>query len=372
MYETIKPTESVESLRALKRRIYLWALAVGLLAILTGWVFKTYAGTATPYDRVIFPILTALCLGVLIVLWRTPVALVWIELALFTGTALSLLGRLIEILVTPETPLDPDHLAAFSDLLYWFPLVYVLAFLMFESRRRLLVGCLAFFAASLILGLAHGVEEWQSKGDMADLYLLGRFYLANAAYIVLLMVSVRLNEQYVRLHTLAETMTHLAHTDTLIRIANRRELDAAIAREVNRATRHCLPLSLIMFDLDHFKQVNDKYGHDAGDTVLKETARVVRGHLRGADLLGRWGGEEFLIIAPNTDSAQARELAERLRQAIAICPLEYVGNITASFGVAEYCPQESPEAWLKHADEALYAAKQGGRNRVAVTDRLTT
>lgn len=365
MREDNKPTESVESLRALKRRIYLWAVTAGLLAILLGWIFKAYTATATPYDQVIFPILTVLCLGLFLVLWRTPTALVWIELSLFVGTALSLLGRLFEILFAPETSLDPNHLAAFSDLLYWFPLVYVLAFLMFESRRRLLVGSLVFFGISVILGLTHGIGEWLSRGEMAELYLLGRFYLANAAYIVLLMVSVRLNEQYVRVRTLAETMTHLAHTDTLIQIANRRELDVAIAREINRAIRHSQPLSLIMFDLDHFKQVNDTYGHDTGDTVLKKAAHTVRGLLRIPDLLGRWGGEEFLIITPQTDSAQASALAERLRQAIASCSLERVGSITASFGVAQYRSQESPAEWLNRADDALYTAKQGGRNQVA-------
>ncbi|MBI5829835.1 MAG: diguanylate cyclase [Chloroflexi bacterium] len=241
----------------------------------------------------------------------------------------------------------------------------MLAFLIFESRRRLLVGSLLFFAASVALGLTHGLLEWRSNREVADLYLLIRFYLANAAYIVLLMVSVRLNEQYVRVRTLAETMTRLAHTDALVQIANRRELDETIAREVNRATRHSQPLSVIMFDLDHFKQVNDTYGHEAGDTVLKETARVVRSLLRVPDLLGRWGGEKFLVVAPQTDCAQARGLAERLRQAVAAHPLERIGSITASFGVAEYRPQEPPEARLKRANEALYAAKQGGRNRVA-------
>ncbi len=364
MQNTI-PTDTVESLRALKRRIYFWAVTAGLLAILVGWIPKAFAGTTTAYERAIFPATTALCLGLLIALWRTPIALVWVELSLFAGTALALLARLVEILFTPETALDPNHLAAFSDLLYWFPLVYVLAFLMFESRRRLLVGSLVFFAASVVLGLTHGIHEWLSHQGVSDIYLLGRFYLANAAYIVLLMVSVRLNEQYVRVRTLAETMTRLAHTDALTRIANRRELDETIAREVNRATRHSQPLSAILFDLDHFKQVNDTHGHEVGDAVLKEAARVAQGLLRLSDLLGRWGGEEFLVVAPQTDTAQAGELAERLRQAIAGCPLECVGNITASFGVAEYHPPEPPEAWLKRADEALYAAKQGGRNRVA-------
>ncbi len=360
-----KPTESVESLRALKRRIYFWGVTVGLLAILTGWVFKSVAGIVTPFDQPVFPILIALCLGLFIALWRTRLSLGWVELALFAGIALALLGRLFEILFTAESSLDPNQLAAFSDLLYWFLLLYVLALLMFESRRRLLIGSLVFFAASLILGLTHSILEWQSNGNVADLYLLGRFYLANAAYILLLLVSVRLNEEYIRMRTLAETMTHLAHTDPLIQIANRRELDETIAREINRATRHHQPLAIILFDLDDFKEVNDAHGHDVGDTVLKEVARTVRKLLRIPDLLGRWGGEEFLIVAPQTNSAQARGLAERLQHAIANSLLENVGSITASFGVAEYRLEESPEDWFNRADEALYTAKQGGRNPVA-------
>jgi len=362
MQENNKPTESVEWLRALERRIYLWALIVGVFIILTGWVFKTYTGTVTLFERDFFPILTALCLGLFIALWRNWVSLVWIELSLFAMTALSLLGKFY----VPETALAPDHLVAFSDLFYWVPLVYILAFLIFRSHRRLLVSSLVFFAVSVILGLTHSIMEWQSNGNVADLDLLGRFYLANAAYIVLLILSVHLDEHYVRVRTLAETMTHLAHTDSLIQIANRRELDETIVREINRATRHRQPLAIIMFDLDNFKQVNDTYGHAAGDYVLKEVARTVRKLLRIPDLLGRWGGDEFLIVAPQTDSAQARALSERLRQAIAAHhPLEHIG-ITASFGAAEYHPQESPEDWLKRADEALYTAKQSGKNQMAM------
>lgn len=362
--DTSASEQTVAGLYALKRRIYLWAVTAGLLALFIGWVFKAYAGTASVYERAIFPITAALCLGLLITLWRTPSALVWVELTLFVGTALSLLGRLFEILFMLETPLDPKHWAAFADLLYWFPLVYILAFLMFESRRRLLMGVVLFFVVSVVLGLIHGLRGWWSDQDVADLYLLSRFYLANVIYIVLLIVSVRLSEQYVRLHTLAETMRQLAHTDPLIQIANRRELDETLAREIKRAARYHQPLSVILFDLDHFKRVNDTYGHEAGDQVLIETARVVRGRLRLSDVLGRWGGEEFLIVAPQTNCVRAREVAERLRQALAHYPREGVGQITASFGVAEYRSPESLEAWLKRADAALYAAKQDGRNRV--------
>ena len=358
-----KSTVSLEPLRLLKRRIYLWALTAGLLATLLGWIPKAFAGLLTSYEQVIFPVITLLCLGSLITLWQTLRALVWVEWSLFVIACISMLGRLEEILRSPTTPLAPNHLAAFSDLLYWFPLVYVLAFLIFDSHRGLLIGSLTFFMAAVAVGLVHTIPQLL-QGDMVDFYVLGRFYLANATYILLLMVSVRMNEQYIRVHTWAETMTHLASTDALMQISNRRELNVTMAREINRTTRHSQPLSAVLFDLDNFKLVNDTYGHQAGDTVLQETAILAQATLRISDFLGRWGGEEFLVIAPHTDAIHAHGLAERLRRAIETYSYQHVGNITASFGVAQYHPGASPEAWLKCADEALYTAKQGGRNRV--------
>jgi diguanylate cyclase (GGDEF)-like protein len=363
-YDNQTPTETIEFLKASKRRIYQGTLAAGLFAVLSGWLFKSTTGTITPYDTLIFPFMTCLCLSLQLLLWRVPRAIAWVELSLLAGTSISLLGSLVDILLEPESASSPNHLAAFADLLYWFPLVYVLAFLIFENRRLLLACSLAFFAAAVTIGFIHGVMEWRVNGEMEDIYLLGRFYLANIIYIVLLMVSVRLNEHYVRLRTLAETMTQLAHTDALMRIANRRELDTTLTRELKRSTRHNQPLSVIMIDIDHFKQVNDTHGHEIGDAVLKETAEVAQSSLRLSDLLGRWGGEEFMVVAPQTNAAQAHELAERLRLALAGHSFEHIGHLTASFGVAEYRPQEAPEAWLKRADRALYAAKQAGRNRV--------
>ena len=238
MRENNKPTESVESLRALKRRIYVWALAIGLLAILASWIPKSFDGTTTAYTRLVYPATVVMCLGLLIVLLRTRIALVWVESILFAVTALSLLGRFYEILFTSGSSFNLGPVEAFFNVFFWFPLVYILAFLLFENRRQLLIGSLSFFAASVILGMTYVIQEWLSERQVPLVSLLLSFYLANATYIILLMLSVRLNEQYVRVHTLAETMTHLAHTDTLIHIANRRELDKTIARDINRATRH--------------------------------------------------------------------------------------------------------------------------------------
>jgi len=309
MNNEASPGESVESLRALKRRIYLGALSTGLLAILVGWVLKVFTGVATSFEQILFPVLTALCLGLFIALWRMWVSLAWIEMSLFAVTALSLLGRFGEILFTPENPLDPNHLGAFTDLLYWFPVVYVLAFLMFESRRQLMVGSLVFFVASVLLGMTHSFREWLVDRNSTDLYLLARFYLANAGYIVLLIVSLRLNEQTIRVRSLGEAMRRLAHTDPLIQIANRRELEETIAREINRSLRHNQPLSLILFDLDHFKNVNDIFGHESGDYVLIETA-----HVGSPARQTTWVNQSFERVDPFTRPPRfAKPSALRLR-----------------------------------------------------------
>jgi two-component system cell cycle response regulator len=162
----------------------------------------------------------------------------------------------------------------------------------------------------------------------------------------------------------------LAVTDGLTGLSNRRYLDNHLKVLFNRAAARSKPLSVCITDIDRFKSVNDAYGHDAGDEVLKEFAARVRSTVRGADLACRYGGEEFVVVMPDTDAMSAGAIAERLRSIIESQPfhLKTAGimlNITASLGLA--CSTqgaETPEQLLKQADRALYEAKNGGRNRV--------
>lgn len=155
-----------------------------------------------------------------------------------------------------------------------------------------------------------------------------------------------------------------AGTDRLTGAWNRRRFEEGAAAMMALANRKRDPLPLILFDLDHFKRVNDTYGHDIGDQVLVKTVEVVRGQLRASDTLTRWGGEEFLILAPGTYLSGGTALAEKIRNAVASATFPEVGSITISLGVAEYRPGEALGEWVKRADQALYRAKEGGRNRV--------
>jgi diguanylate cyclase (GGDEF)-like protein len=149
--------------------------------------------------------------------------------------------------------------------------------------------------------------------------------------------------------------------DALTGLLNRRAILSQLAGSVSGARRHGHPLSVAMVDLDEFKAINDAYGHAAGDEVLIAAVRAMRAHLRAEDQLGRLGGEEFLVILPETDDGAAALVAEKLREEVAAAPGPVA--VTCSVGVATWA-DETPEQLLARADEALYAAKEAGRDRV--------
>jgi diguanylate cyclase (GGDEF)-like protein len=170
-----------------------------------------------------------------------------------------------------------------------------------------------------------------------------------------------------------DSLEKLANTDELTELANRRSLLQQLKAEVDRAHRYQRPLSLVLLDLDHFKRVNDTYGHAVGDDVLRATARAMEHVCRDLDLPGRMGGEEFAVLLPETDPEGAQIVADRLRIEIARCLHEPGGDasfrVTASLGVATLVPgsDRDIENLMQAADEALYRAKELGRNRVAIS-----
>lgn len=163
-----------------------------------------------------------------------------------------------------------------------------------------------------------------------------------------------------------DALKQLAETDNLTQVYNRTKFDEIMRREMERVKRFDHSLSIIIFDIDHFKRTNDRYGHNAGDNVLKSIAGLAKELAREIDYIIRWGGEEFIIITPETSPQDAEVLAERLRDSIESHEFDQVGKITASFGVTEFKKDENETSVVKRADEALYRAKSNGRNRVEV------
>jgi diguanylate cyclase (GGDEF)-like protein/PAS domain S-box-containing protein len=168
-----------------------------------------------------------------------------------------------------------------------------------------------------------------------------------------------------------ETMLHqeierIATIDQLTGIYNRHKFEELFSLESERSRRFSQPLSLILIDIDHFKSVNDTYGHDIGDKVLVKLAATVQENIRKIDVFSRWGGEEFLVLCPSTDIDNVREFAEKLRAAVEKTTFPVVGKITISMGVSVFDSQDSFGELFKRADQGLYYAKEHGRNQVGV------
>lgn len=166
-----------------------------------------------------------------------------------------------------------------------------------------------------------------------------------------------------------QMLEKLSVTDRLTGIYNRLKFDRDLEFEISFSRDNDYEFSLIMIDIDHFKRVNDTYGHDVGDIVLKQLVEVVKTQIRDTDIFARWGGEEFIVMARMSGLSKARSLAERIRESVEKSEFEIVGNITCSIGVASYVDGDTEKSIAKRVDEALYAAKESGRNRVIDQER---
>jgi diguanylate cyclase (GGDEF)-like protein len=180
--------------------------------------------------------------------------------------------------------------------------------------------------------------------------------------------NVQLDKR-LKLQELARDLRFQATTDPLTGLSNRLKFDQALAAEISRSVRYETPLSLVLYDVDNFKVVNDSHGHQIGDKVLVQLSRFVQSLLRNTDLLARWGGEEFVILTPESDGEMAYQTAEKLRNAIEQIKFDEIGTVACSFGVAQYVYGDTTETLISRADAALYRAKLNGRNRVELASR---
>ncbi|MBE0486858.1 GGDEF domain-containing protein [Marinobacter sp.] len=218
-------------------------------------------------------------------------------------------------------------------------------------------------------GLPAGVQTWHSfpvkkiDGDVLGTFDILRFHeavplpdddqIANYLFVVSIIVER---------HSYLSGLLSQARTDRLTGINNRGYAEECLTKEIERSQRYNNPLSVILFDIDHFKTFNDTYGHDVGDLVLQEVARVAASALRATDVIGRWGGEEFLIILSETDLESALVVAENVRKAVAAVQFEFSHSVTISAGASGFVGKDTAHSLVKSADEALYQAKAAGRN----------
>lgn len=179
-------------------------------------------------------------------------------------------------------------------------------------------------------------------------------------------LAVRVKREMVETRELLDAYMSEARTDPLTGLANRRALNQELERRIAQLQRQEAPLSVLLIDVDHFKQFNDNHGHQAGDEMLCMVARTLRDTVRDMDLATRYGGEEFAIVLPGTDLDNAKCAAERIRRAVAQVEFTFRGERlrdTVSVGVAQATDGDDPQSLIHRADDALYAAKEGGRDR---------
>jgi len=218
-----------------------------------------------------------------------------------------------------------------------------------------------------------GISVSIKSGDMIKQLRKNNYFLMfSAVGIVALIFAIiyLISNVFIKdLKAAEQKLVEMASRDFLTGLFNRREMFARLESEVSRAIRHDKPLSIIMFDIDHFKKLNDNYGHDMGDDVLRELSRMVQKTVRQYDIPCRYGGEEFLVVTPDTTVEDAMSLAERLRCVALGIKLPYgaektMVSFSISVGVAQMIKGEAVEKTISRADAALYRAKEGGRNRV--------
>jgi two-component system, cell cycle response regulator len=248
------------------------------------------------------------------------------------------------------------------------------------ARRIKRDDSLPFIPIILVTALSETEHIVQGLNTGADDYIAKPYHFQELEARVRAMLRIKrlqdeLDLKNRELEVANKRLRKLSITDGLTELFNHRHVHQLLREEFERSRRSGEPLAVVMIDLDRFKRVNDTYGHPTGDVILYETAQILRETAREIDMVGRYGGEEFIAILPNTDEPEGAHFAERVRTAVEEHLFRDEANeveMTCSSGVASFPDSgaDSPEELLKRADEALYAAKEGGRNRVVSASQL--
>ncbi len=335
-------------------------LGCGTLCAVALWVFEAHTGLLSDFDRYGYPALLT-GFGVSFAMLLAP-ARFW-KAAELLGYATFVIYCACGVLAFPALP-PATRIYTVSNTLQWMPLIYVTAFLLFAKRKAIVAAASAFLlnlAALIWTGLTAAEGLW----DKIYASLIVNAYVVHLLTLLALSLFAATLDAFERVRKRAEVLEGVAFSDSLTGVANRRGLERILKRH---AETPGAPMALILLDMDHFKGVNDRRGHVFGDRVLQTIVEALSGALRADDVLGRWGGDEFLVLADGASMDDTRALAERLRQVVAALPASVSGGVTLSAGVSLWNGEGGLEEALRRVDIALYAAKEQGRDRVAYAD----
>lgn len=334
---------------------------------LVGTLLRLYLGDAVPrsdFDVFILPSLAVVFVLIFLALLVRRIRVFYVELVLLTVFIVTFDSSIFFHMQVTDTDFAVKKVLSYS---FWSIAIYSVLFWTLPRwlAERTAMGhgiFIVLFTIFLFLQLPPSQQQPELMATLVQLYL------GTALFIKVFSHYTRMIESR---QVVAEQLETKAHTDELTNLANRRALQMALNNQLQQAEVSADRFAVILLDIDHFKLINDTFGHTIGDTVLYQIARLLKIQTADSHSLGRWGGEEFLIILPAATQEQAAILAEGLRAAIAAVPIEPIWRITASFGVTMYRHGDTVHTLIDRADRALYRAKIDGRNRVTLANDHT-
>lgn len=337
-----------ESLNELKIRIYLWVIPCIVISLISNTLLQNIEGV-NKFDFTINNILSIWFSVSWILLYKR----LFVQFTEYSNLALVSFYHVTTFFDAVRNYMVVSG-GSLGDFIIWMPIITLFFFLTLGTKHGLYYS-IVIFLTTFGMGVIY-LNHLSSE----SIDSLGQYYFANLVYIIVLYYAQHVFKTYADL----EMFKKHAYYDSLTRIANRLRIDEWLEKKLKAFEEKKEGFSVIFFDIDHFKSVNDNYGHKIGDEVLVELADLIQQHLTNRELFGRWGGEEFIIIS-DTVGEDTVMLAENLRKVVADHWFKGAGKLTASFGVTNSIMGDSIDSLLNRADNGLYQCKNCGRNQVS-------
>ena len=333
-----------------RRTIYLYAMPAAILTCLIGMVLISLDLHHSYFDAIGLPILILFFSLQFILFFKSSSSFEWAELSLLSGIFLYLNASLAYALTYPVNVNVAGEIGANG---LWSIAIHTMIFWIFGSRKGKHISTIYFVGAVFLTLSTYAYSLTKGQG-IDDLFYLIQLYFSTFLYI---MITATFTRNIESRGILAQEMSMQAYTDPLTQLPNRRYLE----KQLEQQTIH---FCLAILDIDHFKKINDSYGHQVGDAILQELSALLTAQLRQGDIVGRWGGEEFLILLPQCSAQDASMIMERLKQKVSHYRFQLELKITFSCGISEWQANKTMPEILEDADKALYIAKRNGRNLV--------
>ncbi|MCB9895883.1 MAG: GGDEF domain-containing protein [Planctomycetes bacterium] len=349
-----------------ERKLLLLLLPLFALAAGTAWAEAELQGSAHWYER--YVLLPSSFAFLALLVWNyllSPARVALVRNAtLVVGPGIVLVGWGRQLWDLHYTGFDHE---LYFDIAPWLIFCSVLFLFLLPGRLSWRFAAGYYVLTLLMLGIFLAVHRESLPTIVVNEFSLN-IVIAPPVFIVLTSAFTRLRADYARARTHAEDLQEMAMLDGLTRLPNRRAFAQSFKRAKARQLRSKTPLCVMLIDIDHFKRVNDTYGHQVGDEVLVGLANILLRELRGTDEVFRWGGEEFMVLLEETPQKHLAEVAERLRAAVEAANLLERSTLTISIGATHIGVNEGEDVVYPRADEALYASKRDGRNRVTIAE----